>query len=93
MRIAIIDADIVGKKRHRFPNLACMKLSSYHKSHGHDVRLLWNYDDLDKFDKVFISKVFTTTPIPHEVLQLPIVYRCMGEVKHEGGTANASSCK
>lgn len=73
MNIAIIDADIVGKKRHRFPNLACMKLSSYHKSQGHDVRLVWGYTDLEKFDKVFISKVFTATPIPNEVLELPNV--------------------
>lgn len=27
MNVAIIDADIIGRKKHRFPNLACMKLS------------------------------------------------------------------
>ena len=30
MRIAILDADLIGRKRHRFPILACMKLSGYH---------------------------------------------------------------
>lgn len=28
-RIAVIDADMIGRKKHRFPNLACMKLSGY----------------------------------------------------------------
>lgn len=32
MNIAIIDADLIGRKKHRFPNLACMKISSYYKS-------------------------------------------------------------
>lgn len=32
MNIAIIDADLLGSSKHRFPNLACMKLSGYHKS-------------------------------------------------------------
>lgn len=27
MNIAIIDADLIGKKKHRFPNLASMKAS------------------------------------------------------------------
>lgn len=64
--IAIIDADIVGKKKHRFPNLCCMKISSYHKSIGDTVELKTNYDNLDIFDKVYISKVFTDTEIPGE---------------------------
>lgn len=34
MKVAIIDADLIGRKKHRFPNLACMKLSAYHKSGG-----------------------------------------------------------
>ena len=29
--IAIIDADLLGRKKHRFPNLACMKISGYWK--------------------------------------------------------------
>lgn len=33
-RIAVIDADLIGRKKHKFPNLACMKLSGYHKAHG-----------------------------------------------------------
>lgn len=34
MRVAIIDADLIGRKKHRFPNLACIKLSAYHKIGG-----------------------------------------------------------
>lgn len=64
--IAIIDADIVGKKKHRFPNLCCMKLSAYHKSLGNSVVLKTDYDGLEAFDKVYISKVFTDTVVPGE---------------------------
>ncbi len=70
MRIAIIDADIIGKTKHRFPNLACMKLSGYYKSKGYDVGLKLNYEDLESYDKVFISKVFTDTEVPNNVLSL-----------------------
>lgn len=66
MKIGIIDAEIVGKSKHRFPNLVCMKLSSYYKQQNHTVELLLNYDDIDKYDKVFISKVFVKTDIPFE---------------------------
>ena len=55
-------------KNHRFPNLACMKISAYHKHNGEDVSLLASYDELEKYDKVFISKVFTDTPIPENIL-------------------------
>ena len=34
MNIAIIDADLIGRAKHRFPNLVCMKLSSYFKRRG-----------------------------------------------------------
>lgn len=71
MKIGIIDADLVGRKKHRFPNLACMKISSYHKRQGHDVELLLDYDTVENYDKVFISKVFTDTIVPDGVLNLP----------------------
>lgn len=68
--IAIIDADIVGRKKHRFPNLACMKLSSFYKAQGHNVKLETSYDNLENFDKVFISKVFTDTVVPDHITNL-----------------------
>ena len=70
VKIAIIDADLIGKNKHRFPNLACMKISAYYKSFGHNVTLELSYDDIRNYDKVFISKVFTETPVPDEILKL-----------------------
>ena len=63
--IAIIDADLIGRKNHRFPNLTCMKLSGYFKSCGCNVTLKTDYVGLDKFHKVFIAKVFSDTQIPN----------------------------
>ena len=73
MKIGIIDADLIGKKKHTFPNLACMKISAWHKKQGHTVELLLDYDDIENYDKVFISKVFTDTPVPDGILDLPCV--------------------
>ena len=69
MKIAIIDADLVGRKKHRFPNLACMKLSGYWKEQDAQVELKMDYNNLEDYDKVFISKVFTDTPIDEEILK------------------------
>lgn len=49
--IGLIDVD-----GHNFPNLALMKISSYHKSIGNSVEWFFN---LKKYDKVYMSKVFT----------------------------------
>ena len=73
MKIAIIDADLIGRKKHRFPNLACMKLSGYHLAQGDYVVLKTDYNDLNWFDQVYISKVFTDTLIDENILKLPNV--------------------
>ena len=73
MKIAIIDADLISRTKHRFPNLACMKLSGYYKNLGNDVLLKIDYENLNEYDKVFISKVFTDTPIDEHVLKFPNV--------------------
>lgn len=70
MKIGIVDADLISRKKHRFPNLACMKISAYYKEQGHDVSLLLSYDDIENYDKVFLSKVFTDTPIPDGIQEL-----------------------
>lgn len=57
MDIAIIDADLHWRKRHRFPNLACMKLSAYYKSTGNNVILEKNYSNLHNYDKILILSV------------------------------------
>lgn len=70
MNIGIIDADLIGRKRHRFPNLALMKISNYHKLNGDNVKLLLKYELLETYDKVYISKVFTDTFIYEDILNM-----------------------
>lgn len=71
MKIAVIDADLIGKKKHRFPNLCCMKISGYHKEVLYDdVELKMDYNNLNEYDQVYISKVFTDTIVPDQVLNL-----------------------
>ena len=43
-----------------------MKLSSYYKQLGWNVELKLDYENLDTYDKVTISKVFMDTEIPFE---------------------------
>jgi hypothetical protein len=47
-----------------------MKLSAHHKSIGDDVELKLDYENLNEYDKVFISKVFTKTIVPDTVLEM-----------------------
>ena len=70
MNVGIIDADLIDKKKHRFPNLASMKLSGYHKELCDNVSLLLDYNNISDFDKVYISKVFTDTKVPEDILKL-----------------------
>lgn len=64
LKVGIIDADLLGRTKHRFPNLACEKISGYWKERGAEVKLLLDYDSIDEYDHVYISKVFTDTPVP-----------------------------
>lgn len=54
MKIGLIDVD-----SHNFPNLALMKISAWHKKSGDEVE--WCIP-LKKYNRVYISKVFTFTP-------------------------------
>ncbi|WP_443683186.1 hypothetical protein [Phascolarctobacterium faecium] len=53
MKIGLVDVD-----GHRFPNLALMKISSWHKGNGDKVE--WA-GSLEHYDKVYMAKVFTFT--------------------------------
>lgn len=55
MRIGLIDVD--GKN---FPNIALMKISAWHKSHGDQVEWYMPFDD--RYDCVYMSKIFSFTP-------------------------------
>ena len=90
MKVAIIDADFLSRKNHRFPNLTAMKISGYWKERGaevqlkHSYRLEWECDGstsgwnvwytMDKQDKTYVCKVFTDTPIPTEILEDKTVF-------------------
>lgn len=47
-----------------------MKISAYQKQQGHEVELLRSYDDIEEYDRIFISKVFTDTEIPEGITEL-----------------------
>lgn len=78
MKIGIVDADLLGRRKHRFPNLSCEKLSGYWKERGEEVTLLMNYDHFDRYDHVYVSKVFTDTPVPEWLVETDKI--------HIGGT-------
>ena len=82
MKVAIIDADLLGRTKHRFPNLVCEKISAYWKERGAEVELKLNYEELEKYDEVFISKVFTDTWVPDWILE---------KVDMDAGTADLPS--
>ena len=59
MKIGLHDSEKEYLKRKTFPNYALMKISAYHKSIGDTVEW-WN--PLEKYDKVYSSKIFDFTP-------------------------------
>ncbi|MDR2056882.1 MAG: radical SAM protein [Dysgonamonadaceae bacterium] len=61
MKTGLIDVD-----GHNFPNLALMKLAAYHRQNGDTVEWV---NHLERYDKVYQSKVFTFTPDVSTVIQ------------------------
>lgn len=55
MKIGLIDCE-----KGKYPNLALMKISAFHKQKGDEVE--WYTPFTDQYDVVFISKVFSFTP-------------------------------
>lgn len=89
MKIGIIDADLLGRKKHRFPNLVCEKISAYWKEKGAEVELKLDYENLEEYDEVYISKVFTDTPVPRwieEGIDMDNVKTNLPANIHVGGT-------
>lgn len=58
MRIGLIDCDY--QNGNTFPNLALMKISAWYKSQGDIVE--WYMPFSDRYDIVYMSKVFSFTP-------------------------------
>jgi hypothetical protein len=61
MKTGLVDVD-----GHHFPNLALMKIANYHKQNGDTVEWV---NHLERYDKVYQSKVFTFTPDVSTVIQ------------------------
>ena len=61
MRIGLIDVDNARLKKPKFPNLALMKISAWHKAQGDHVEW-WN--GLEHYDRVYMSKVFSDEYTP-----------------------------
>lgn len=84
MRIGLIDADLMWRKRANgrrygnqkadiFPNLALMKLAAWHKAKGREVE--WYMPFSGNYDVVYISKVFSDTPESKEFIDANCVLR------------------
>ena len=58
MKVGLIDVDQFSLKRAKFPNLALMKISAWHKTHG--VAVDW-WNGYEEYDHVYMSKVFDET--------------------------------
>jgi hypothetical protein len=75
MNVGLVDADLIENVNQRFPNTCPMRISGYHIEIGDKTTLITSWDQVHKFDKVYISKVFTETIVPQEILDLPhVVY-------------------
>ena len=76
-KIGLIDADLLDNGT-RHPNLALMKIAGYYKDNGYDAVLIKSYNDVKGYKEIFISKVFTFTQVPQEILDMNNI--------HIGGT-------
>lgn len=75
MKIGLLDADLMDNGT-RHPNLALMKLAGFYRDNGYEVNLIYkNYLDVNKYDRVYISKVFSFTNVPQWVVELPHVIK------------------
>lgn len=66
-KIGLVDVD-----GHNWPSLPLMKLSAYHKAHGDTVA---SWFGLDSYDRVYMSKVFTSSPDVDTVIAADEVIR------------------
>lgn len=82
MNIGLIDVDQYNKTP-KFPNIALMKISAWHKAQGHNVEWWFGFNH---YDRVYISKVFDETytqDIPFCINANEIIKGGTGYVKRE----------
>lgn len=61
-----------------------MKISAFEKEKGHEIKLLFNYDNLNDYDKIYLSKVFDFTNIPININEYSnIIYGGTGFIPEE----------
>ena len=60
MKIGLIDVDSFNRAP-KYPDLALMKISAWHKARGDDVEWWWGFSH---YDRVYMSKVFDETYVP-----------------------------
>ncbi len=77
--VGIVDAELLANGEGRFPNLAAMKLSHYHKERGDLVSLVPDFKYLADFDRVYVCCVFSAVAlgIPARIRRMRNV-RCGG---------------
>ena len=65
--IGIIDVDLLDHGT-RHPNLALMKISAFYKKNNYRVTLLEDYSNIENYQMVFVSKVFSFSFIPDGII-------------------------
>lgn len=70
LNVGLIDADLLDKGT-RHPNIALMKISGYLKEQGNKTKLILDYNNINEYDEVYLSKVFTPTKIPLDIPEYP----------------------
>ena len=68
MKVGLVDIDGKGKG---FPNLALMKLSSWHKSQGDIVE--WADPMFGDYDRVYMSKIFSFSEDNRDVWRCEVI--------------------
>jgi hypothetical protein len=76
MKIGLIDNDLISRDKHNFPNLAIMKMSSFYKNKGFNVKLI-GFNEINPntlfshdFNEIFVSKAFTDSFTPDYIFKL-----------------------
>lgn len=63
MYVGLIDVDQCNLRKPKYPNLALMKISAWHKAQGDEVGWWWGFTH---YDRVYMSKVFDDTYV-HDI--------------------------
>ena len=86
MLIGLVDADMLANGT-RHPNLALLKIAGYLRDNKQKYELICDADaDISKYDYIYLSRVFTFTPLPKFYLEYqkslkdgePDKFRCGG---------------